>query len=73
MMVFLEGLCKGDIVENWRDIGYMIMHVYRSNEEAMEKEPGCFCRDCGIGEDGNVWIRIYIDEDIEKIMGHLNG
>jgi len=67
-MVFIEGLISKEKAKHYKDCGYDIIKTYHTKEEAKAAEPDVFDDDCGIGEDDQVWIKVYLDCNITDVL-----
>jgi hypothetical protein len=63
--MYLEGCAKREYVQYLQEAGYDISYIIENPEQAAEEN---ISLDADIFEDGNVWIRLYIDESIEEYL-----
>lgn len=71
-MVFVEGLIDKGKLDEMKKLGYDIIHIYNSVEEAKQNEPDKFDDDSSIGENNLVWAKVFIDFDFEDIINNLD-
>jgi len=71
-MVFIEGLIDKNKLDEMKKLGYDIIHIYNSVEEAKQNEPDKFDDDSSIGENNLVWAKVFIDFDFEDIINNLD-